>query len=304
LREGKKGAPGPRIAFIGLGRMGLPMATNLLAGGFDVTGADMTETARRAFVQAGGKVAATAREAAAGCGILVTMLPTSAVVADSLTGTGKALDDAAPGALVVDMSSSVPADTLALGAALEARSFALVDAPVSGGVARAVSGTLAIMAGGASEAIDRAEPVLRAMGDRIFRTGKLGSGHVMKVLNNYVSAAGALATVEALVLGRDFGLDQAAMTDVLNASTGRNNTTEHKVKRFILSESWDSGFEMALMSKDIGIAADLAQGLALELDLLARTAESWRKASALLGTGADHTEIYRYVDKAAHGARH
>lgn len=296
----KQGAASARIAFIGLGRMGLPMAKNLLARGFDVTGTDLSEPARVAFAQAGGSSAGNAREAAAGCDIVITMLPTSAIVADSLIGKGDALADAAPGALVIDMSSSVPADTLALGEALSAQGFELVDAPVSGGVAKAISGTLAIMAGGAPEAIDKAEPVLQAMGDRIFRTGKLGTGHVMKVLNNYVSAAGALAAVEALVLGRDFGLDQQAMTDILNASTGRNNTTEHKVKRFILSETWDSGFEMALMSKDIGIAADLAQGMALKLDLLARTAENWRKASEVLGKGADHTEIYRYVDRAAH----
>lgn len=293
------GNQGARVAFIGLGRMGLPMAGNLLKAGFTVTGSDLSEAARAAFVAAGGAVAATAREAAAGHDIIVTMLPTSAIVADSLIGAGNALADVAAGALVIDMSSSVPADTVALDAALSARGLHLVDAPVSGGVVRAVSAQLAIMAGGADAAVDRAEPVLRAMGDRIFRTGKIGSGHVMKVLNNYVSAAGALATVEALIMGRDFGLDQSVMTDVLNASSGRNNTTEIKVKRFILSETWDSGFEMALMSKDVRIAADLADRMGLRMDLLQRTAADWTAATETLEKGADHTEIYRYADRHA-----
>lgn len=302
MTAGIQGQTGLRIAFIGLGRMGLPMARNLVAAGFEVTGTDLSEAARAAFAEAKGKVAATAREAAAGHDIIITMLPTSAIVAESLIGSGAALADVAPGALVIDMSSSVPADTVALGETLAARGLSLVDAPVSGGVPRAVSGQLAIMAGGDEAAVIRAEPILRAMGDRIFRTGKIGSGHVMKVLNNYVSAAGALATVEALVLGRDFGLDQAVMTDVLNASSGRNNTTEIKVKRFILSETWDSGFEMGLMSKDVRIAADLAERMGLKMDLLQRTAADWTSATEMLPKGADHTEIYLYADRHARGA--
>lgn len=286
---------GTKVAFIGLGKMGLPMARNLVAGGFDVIAADLSQSAREAFSDAGGRTAATAAEAADGCDVLITMLPTSAIVADSLIGKGGAAARLSAGALVVDMSSSVPAETVALGQALARMGIALVDAPVSGGVPRAVAGTLSIMAGGA--AVDRAEPFLAAMGNRIFRTGKLGSGHGMKVLNNYVSAAGALAAVEALVIGREFGIDQATMTDILNASTGRNNTTELKVKTFILSGAYNSGFDMALMSKDVTIAADLARTIGLNTSFLEKTAAEWAKATAELPQGADHTEIYRFVDE-------
>jgi len=284
-----------KVAFIGLGKMGLPMARNLVTAGFDVTGADLSEAARTAFSNAGGKTAATPAEAAEGCDVAITMLPTSAIVADSLIGTGGAAARLSAGALVVDMSSSVPAETVALGQALARMGITLIDAPVSGGVPRAVAGTLSIMAGG--EAVDRAEPYLSTMGNKIFRTGKLGSGHTMKVLNNYVSAAGALAVVEALVIGREFGIDQGTMTDILNASTGRNNTTELKVKTFILSGAYNSGFDMALMSKDVTIAADLARTMSLNASFLEKTAADWAKATAELPEGADHTEIYRFVDK-------
>lgn len=290
-----------KVAFIGLGKMGLPMASNLLAKGFTVTGFDLSAQARDEFVTRGGRSADSARAAAAGHKVIITMLPTSAIVMDCLIGSGDAVADVPAGALVIDMSSSVPGDTLKLGAELEKRGISLVDAPVSGGVTRAISGQLAIMAG--SEHVDRALPYLEAMGSRIFRTGKLGSGHVMKVLNNYVSAAGALATMEALILGRDFGLDEELITDILNASTGRNNTTERKVKEFILSKSWASGFEMALMSKDVSIAAALSREMGLNLEMLAETEKAWQQATALLQQGADHTEIYRYVDQVSHARK-
>ncbi|WP_417772711.1 NAD(P)-dependent oxidoreductase [Stappia sp.] len=286
------------VAFIGLGRMGLPMAANLVAAGFDVTGYDRSEAARASFAAKGGKVADSARAAAAGKAIVITMLPTSAIVASCLIGDEQALADVAPGALVIDMSSSVPGDTLKLAEVLEARGLSLVDAPVSGGVSKAVDGTLAIMAGG--DAVDRAMPCLEAMGARVFRAGKLGAGHVIKVLNNYVSAAGALAAAEALIVGRDFGLDQDVITDILNASTGRNNTTENKVKRFILSGAFNSGFDMSLMSKDIGIAAGLARDMGLQMGLLSLTSQEWNAATEALDNGADHTEIYRYVDAISH----
>lgn len=275
------------------------MASNLLVKGFRVIGFDLSVQSREAFQAKGGRAAETAREAAAGKQIVITMLPTSAIVAECLVGSGGALADVAADALVIDMSSSAPGDTLELGRILADRNIGLIDAPVSGGVAKAISGSLAIMAGG--DRIEEALPLLEAMGSQIFRTGKLGSGHAMKVLNNYVSAAGALATVEALILGRDFGLDQEVMTDVLNASSGRNNTTENKVKRFIVSEAWNSGFEMALMSKDVSIAAGLARQMGLDMALLAKTDVEWRRAMEALQKGADHTEIYRFVDSACHG---
>ncbi|MEZ5669655.1 MAG: NAD(P)-dependent oxidoreductase [Alphaproteobacteria bacterium] len=284
----------PAVGFVGLGRMGLPMAGRLVAAGFDVRGADLAESRRAAFAGAGGAAFADPRAAAEGTAVLVTMLPDAGVVADALVGTGAAADALAAGALVVDMSSSAPLRTRALGDRLAGRGIALIDAPVSGGVPRAVDGTLAIMAGGEARDIDRAQPLFDCMGT-VFRTGPLGSGHAMKALNNYVSAAGLVAACEALRVARAFGLEPETAVDVLNSSTGRNNSTERKLKPFVLPRNYASGFSMALMAKDIRTAADLAASLGLALDDIERAAALWEQASRSLGPDADHTAIDRYL---------
>jgi 3-hydroxyisobutyrate dehydrogenase len=173
----------------------------------------------------------------------------------------------------------------------------MVDAPVSGGVAKAADGSLAIMAGGEAAQVDKARPVLEAMGSRVFHTGALGSGHAIKALNNFVSAAGLTAACEAVLVARAFGIDSATLVDVLNASTGRNNSTEVKLKPHILSESFASGFAMALMAKDLRTAEELAAGLGCAQELLSEQAQLWARALGALGGQADHTEIFRFLDR-------
>lgn len=283
------------IAFVGLGQMGLPMAGKLREAGFAVRGSDLSPAARAAFAEGGGQVFASARAAAEGAGVLITMLPTGAVVRDALLGAGEAASALPRGALVIDMSSSPPMDTRRLGEDLAARGLALIDAPVSGGVKRARLGTLAIMAGGEAALVERATPVLRAMGSSIFPTGPLGSGHAMKALNNYVSAAGLAAACEALIVGQRFGIAAETIVDVLNASTGRNNSTEVKLKPFVLSRAFNSGFSVALMAKDLRIAADLAEKLGEDMTVLPQTAALWEDAIRGIGGGADHTAIFRFL---------
>jgi 3-hydroxyisobutyrate dehydrogenase len=162
-------------------------------------------------------------------------------------------------------------------------------------VARAVDGTLAIMGGGEGAAIDRAEALFAAMGRHIFRCGPPSAGHAMKALNNFVSAAGLVAAVEAVSVGARFGLDAAIMVDVLNASTGRNNSTEVKLKQHILSGSFGSGFSIGLMAKDVGIAGELAEGIGVEALLAAEMGRRRRAAADELGAGADHTVIARLI---------
>lgn len=282
--------PAP-VAFLGLGTMGAPMAGHLAAKGYALRGWDIAPAAREA---APVPVAASAREAVAGSAAIVTMLPDGRAVRAALL-EGGALADAAPGMLLIEMSSSDPLGTRALGEALAGRGIAVVDAPVSGGVARARAATLAIMAGGAKEDIDRAEPLLSALGTSVFRCGALGAGHAMKALNNFVSAAGLVAAVEALAIGRRFGLDPDTMVDVLNASTGRNNATEHKLKQQVLSGAFAAGFAIGLMAKDVAAAAALAEGLGVEAPLARAMAERWAEAARILGPGADHTAIARLV---------
>ena len=194
------------------------------------------------------------------------------------------------------MSSSAPVGTRALGTDLAARGIALVDAPVSGGVKRAIDGTLAIMVGGEAADIERARPLLAAMGRDIFPTGALGSGHAMKALNNYVSAAGLAAAAEAVLVGERFGLDPGVMVDILNASTGRNNATENKLKQFILSRRYGAGFSLGLMAKDLRTALETAEATATPAPLAAACIAMWNAAEARLGGAADHTEIARYLE--------
>jgi len=179
------------VAVIGLGNMGVPMSLRLIKAGFTVTGFDVSETARQNFAAAGGRIANHVAAAVASADVVVTLLPNGKIVREAVNGLRGHLE---PAAIVVDMSSSDPIGTRALGAELIAAGHAFVDAPVSGGVRRAADGTLAIMVGGDADIIARVEPLLAAMGKDIFRTGPLGSGHAMKALNNYVSAPGLTAS--------------------------------------------------------------------------------------------------------------
>jgi 3-hydroxyisobutyrate dehydrogenase len=273
-----------KVAFIGLGTMGQPMAANLAREGYSVRSYDLNGTGS----------ARSIREAAKGADVLVTMLPNGDVVRDAVL---EALPALKAGAIVVDMSSSDPAGTRALGKALSAKSVHIVDAPVSGAIAKARDGTLAIMMGGESAVTKKVSPILKAMGKQLFHVGPLGAGHAVKALNNYLGAAGTLAGFEALLIAKAFGLDPRPMLESINASTGRNSTTERKIPQQVLTGAFASGFKLALMAKDVGIAAELARGLRVPAPYLKETLRLWRGAQKQLPAGADHTEIYRYLER-------
>lgn len=283
------------VAFIGLGMMGLPMAARLVAAGFVVRGSDLSADARAAFAEKGGLAFETAREAVQDVSVVITMLPDGKIVRDALLGSGGTAEALAPGALIIDMSSSAPVGTRALAEELEARGFSFIDAPVSGGIRRVADGTLAIMVGGEPEAVERARPVLSALGKSVISTGPVGSGHAVKALNNYVSAAGLAAACEAAIVAQKFGIDPNVLVDVLNVSTGKNNSTEVKMKPFILSGTFASAFSMALMAKDLRTAAELADQLGIDAEGTRKAASLWTEASSALGKTADHTEIYRFL---------
>jgi len=226
---------------------------------------------------------------------VVLMLPSSADVHWVAVENGvlEAMD--ARGTLI-DMSSSEPMATRELAEAAGARGIDLVDAPVSGGVPRATDGTLTIMAGGREAAVERVRPLLEAMGSRVLRVGPVGAGHALKALNNLLSATHLLATCEAVAIGRRFGLDPKVMVDVINTSSGASVSTAVKFPSYILSASFDSGFGLGLMVKDVGIAVGLGEELGIPAALAEQTLELWREAAAGLPADADHTEIARWVD--------
>lgn len=284
--------PPAKIAFIGLGTMGAPMARHIAAKGYNVVGWDVSEAARQG---AGVAVGVGARETVSDAAAVITMLPDARAVRSALL-EGDALNDAAPGTVIVDMSSSDPLATRELGVQLARRGLGVVDAPVSGGLRKALDATLAIMVGGDTEAVDRVMPLLSCMGSAVFRCGALGAGHAMKALNNYVSAAGLVAAMEALAIGRRFGLEPDTLIDVLNASTGKNNSTEHKLKQQVTSGKFAAGFAIGLMAKDVAAAASLAQGVGVNAPLAQEMAARWAAAAATLGPGADHTAIAKLLD--------
>ena len=275
------------VAFIGLGVMGELMAANL-AGRYAVRSYDLN----------GKGNCRSAREAARGADALITMLPDGDAVREAVLD---ALPSLKPGAVVIDMSSSEPAGTRALGRALARNKIAMVDAPVSGARFKAKDGTLAIMAGGDKQAFRKVLPVLKRLGSDIFHVGPLGAGHAVKALNNYLGAAGTLAGFEALLIAQRLGLDPKPMIAAINASTGRNSTTARKIPQDILTGAFDSGFKLALMTKDVGIAAELARGLKLNTPFLKETLRHWRAAQKKLPRDADHTEVYKYQRKLVRG---
>ncbi|MGY4303280.1 3-hydroxyisobutyrate dehydrogenase [Bradyrhizobium sp. USDA 4369] len=283
--------------FVGIGNMGWPMAARLLGAGIAVAVNDAMPGRAADFVrQVGGVEAADLAAAAAAADVIITMLPTSRHVADAVAALRAGLKQ---GHVVIDMSSGAPAATQAIAADLDGLGVTMLDAPVSGGVPRAVTGELAIMAGGDAVALDRVEPLLRAMGTTIHRIGGLGSGQAMKALNNLVSAGGFLIGIEALLIGQQFGIDPGLMTDVLNASTGMNNSTQKKFKQFVLSRKFNSGFGLDLMVKDLSIALEVARasGVAAPFSNLCR--ELSASAQAMLGPGQDHTALARLSEALA-----
>jgi 3-hydroxyisobutyrate dehydrogenase len=297
-------APPATIAFIGLGMMGRPMANRLAEAGFKLRVFDLSQKAVSDFVGAHPSALATAsaKAAAQGADALITMLPEGKVVRQAvLEGRDAAVEGLHAGALVVDMSSSNPVDTQRLARDLAGRGMAVLDAPVSGGVKRAVDGTLSIMVGGAAADLERARPVFAAMGRTVTLCGPAGAGHAMKALNNYLSAAGLVAMCEALVVGEAFGLDPGTMVDVFNSSTGKSNATEVKGRQFVVSRTFAAGFTTGLMVKDLRTAADVATHLELNMPNLKQAVAYWAGANGKLGPSADHTEIFRYAEMLAEG---
>jgi 3-hydroxyisobutyrate dehydrogenase len=291
-----------RIGFIGIGAMGTPMASNLARAGRRLVVYDIDPHRCAALAQTHEiEIAPDLATLGSRCETVITMLPDGGTVRKVLCGDGDSFGDCvatalARGATVIDMSSSSPMGTRELGKLLEQRGVKLIDAPVSGGVKRAVTAELAIMVGGEREVFDASRPVLEKMGNQIFHAGPLGAGHAIKALNNYVSAAGLIAACEAVIAGKRFGLDPAVIVDILNASSGMNNTTKVKLKQFMLSGAFDAGFSTGLMAKDVRTALEVAQAVNGPSRLAAFCAVLWNEAETALGPGSDHTEMFRLLD--------
>lgn len=281
------------VAFLGLGNMGGPMATRLVRAGYRLRGFDVAAAARQALADEGGTVAPGLADAVRGASVIVLMLPDSGVVEATVHNEQFEVES---GAVVVDMSSSEPLRTRALAAELASRGVTMVDAPVSGGVSRARNGELTIMTGGESGALQRVEPILAHLGTTR-HAGPVGSGHAVKALNNLLSATHLLVTAEAMVAGERFGLDPHTMLSIFNSSSGRSGSTENKWPNFVLPGTYDSGFGLRLMLKDMRIATSLADEVGTPDPLGHAATALWAQAAEALDDSADHTEIVTWLRK-------
>jgi 3-hydroxyisobutyrate dehydrogenase len=296
-----KFAPPDRIGFIGLGNMGNPMARLLATAGYRVCVYDSHKEAVQQFAavnQCEQPPDLTALGNA--CPVVITMLPEGHIVRQVLLQEHGVVSGLQSGSVLVDMSSSSPIGTRKLAAELRARGYTLIDAPVSGGVKKAAAGTLAIMAGGEIEVIERLRPVLEVMG-KVFHTGGSGSGHAMKSLNNYLSAGTLAMTAEAVLAGTRFGLDAGKIVEILNASTGRSTASDHKYPAFILPRSFNSGFALGLMAKDLRLAVEIAEAEGTPDSLLKNLSGIYNQAERQLGFSADNTEVVRYLESLVKG---
>lgn len=291
------------IGFVGIGAMGTPMATNLARAGYRLVVFDLDAARTEKLAQAhGAMVAMDLADLGAAADIVITMLPDGKAVRRALCGDNDSFKDcvlerARKNTLVIDMSSSSPMGTRELGEVLNKRGLQFIDAPVSNGVKGAVAATLSIMVGGDRALFDRVKPMLEKMGNQIYYAGPLGAGHAIKALNNYVSAAGLIAACEAMHAGEAFGIDPNVIVDIINTSSGMNNTTKNKCKQYMLSGAYNAGFSAGLMAKDVRTALEIAEAMHTSTAFAKPTAEVWNAMEKKLGFIADHTEMHRFLAK-------
>ncbi|WP_205408384.1 3-hydroxyisobutyrate dehydrogenase [Xanthomonas arboricola] len=292
-----------KIAFIGLGNMGGPMAANLSKAGHQLRVFDLVPAALDAAVAAGAHAASSAHDTLADAEIVISMLPASRHVEALYLGEAGILAQIPEGALVIDCSTIAPASARKLAAEAQARGLAVLDAPVSGGTAGAAAGSLTFIVGGAAQVLERARPVLQAMGKNIFHVGDNGAGQAAKLCNNMALGVIMAATGEALALGVAQGLDPAVLSQMMAVSTGRSWATEvcnpwpGVLPNAPASRGYSGGFGNDLMLKDLGLVAESAvqAGVSIPLGELARNLYAMNSQA---GNGAlDFSSVIKLVAK-------
>ena len=277
-----------RVGFVGLGAMGSVMSPLLAKAGYQVLGYDLIAKIEKST----GVKQLDTLDGFVEIDAVILMLPNSKIVSEVTTK----LLELNSKFIIIDMSSSDPRETKKLGKTISSRGLKFIDAPVSGGVSRAKIGDLMIMAGGNEEDILEVNDLLSIMGT-VQYAGPLGSGHAIKALNNYVSAAGLIASFEALKTARSFGIKPENFLKIINGATGKNNTTEVKLDKFVVSEKFNSGFALDLMVKDVSIAHSLIKDLSSDNPLSNDVRNYLSKSLDLLGGNPDHTEVYKVIKK-------
>ncbi len=290
-----------RIAFIGLGNMGLPMAVNLIKAGHQVEGVDVNPASVAKLKEAGGTPVEFAHVAAARADAVITMLPAGQHVRDVYLGDNGIVATANPGTLLIDCST-IDVDTArAVAAAAEAKGLFMVDAPVSGGVGGATAGTLTFMVGGTAQAYQRAEPILQKMGKTIVHAGGAGNGQAAKICNNMILGISMIAVSEAFVMAEKLGLDHQKLFDISSKSSGQcwALTTYCPVPGPVptspANRNYEPGFTVAMMLKDLRLAQEAARAVGANAEMGAE-AERLYSAYADSGeAGRDFSGIVRFI---------
>jgi len=286
-----------RIAFLGLGAIGAPMARHLAAR-HSLTVWNRTSSRAHAFAGVhGATVAGSPAEAARGAEIVITCLPTSREVEALLDGPDGLLAGMADGTLLADCTSGDPTTSRRIAERLAARSIAFVDAPVSGGTSGAEAGTLTVMCGGDDDAFARARPAFEAFGKKIVLVGPVGAGHALKAVNNAFLAVHIWSAAEGLAALARAGVKPSAALDVINASSGRSNTSENLIPQRVVTRAFPRTFRLALLEKDVAIAADFLREQRVPSAVIQQVAELFRLARHELGEEADHVEVVQLLER-------
>lgn len=282
-----------KVAFVGLGIMGKPMAKNLLKAGHQVTAYNRSEGPRAEIAAAGATIAATPREGAAGVEVIITNVTDSPDVEAVTLGPEGVIHGTSAGTLLIDMSTISPAVTRRIGAALAERGVAMLDAPVSGGDQGAIAGTLAIMVGGAAADVARARPLFEALGSRIVHCGPLGAGQTVKLCNQVAIGGALLGVCEALVLARQSGVDPATMIEAISAGAAGSWQLSNLGPKMV-ARDYAPGFKVDLMRKDLRLALENAGEQSAALPGLALVSQLFA-AVAAAGGGARGTQALATV---------
>lgn len=282
------------VGFVGLGRMGGPMSRRLIDAGHSLTVFDASAEASAALQSAGATVAASPEDVGNTADIVFVSLPTPDIVESVvLNGVGKG----SRVRIVVDLSTSGPGMAGRVSKGLKERDIAWIDAPVSGGIAGAKNGTLAVMASGPRVQFDIVEPLLQIFGRVFFVGEKAGLGQVAKLGNNLLAAAAMVVSSEALVMGVKAGIDPKIMLDIINASSGRNSATQDKFPRSVLTRTFDFGFATGLSYKDVRLCVDEAESLGVPMVVGAAVRQMLAVTNAKFGPTSDFTSIARVVEE-------
>lgn len=287
-----------KVAFLGLGDIGALMASHLSRDPFDLVVWNRTVSKAEEFAREHKVVVAgTPAEAVKNAEVVITCLPSSVEVEAVLHGENGMLGSLPRGAVLIDCTSGDPPTSRSIAAELGARGVEFIDAPVSGGTTAAKAGTLTVMWGGEQSVFERVRPVMEAFGKKIVHAGPVGSGDALKAVNNALLAVHILSAAEGLAVLVKAGVDPKVALEVINASSGRSNSSENLIPQRVLTRAFPRTFRLALLEKDIGIAAIMAEDLGARTPLISLAAERFHEAREKLGEKADHVEAVRMVEE-------